>query len=199
MSRITPRAILSYPFLAKPQQDQKGKMKYSCALVFPKGTDLSGLLADAIEAAEAKFGKVMKVKAGKETKEYTMAQALEMGLLRSPFRTDAEKKGYPEGSIFINVRTEKRPGVVYAHKDAATGKPAEVPADKVEDELYPGCFARASVVAFAYDTEGNKGVSFALNNVQKLGEGERLDSRQAAEDEFTAELGEALDDLDSLK
>jgi hypothetical protein len=38
--------------------------------------------------------------------------------------------------------------------------------------------------AFGYDTNGNKGVSFALVNVQKLADGKRLSGNPSAEDEF---------------
>ena len=46
---------------------------------------------------------------------------------------------------------------------------------------------RFSITAFGYDVKGNKGISFALNNVQKWADGERLDGRVRAEDEFSAE------------
>jgi hypothetical protein len=183
---ITPVATLSYPFLATPQEDEKGKKKYSCALVFAPGTDLSALRKAALDAANAKWPG--KVKIGKV--EYTVSDALAKGKLRSPFRDDAEDKGYLKGSIFMNVRTEKKPGVVFNYVDQSTGKPALVPQDQIEELLYPGCLVRASVSAFAYDREGNIGVSFGLGNVQKVGEGERLDSRKAATDEFTADLAE---------
>lgn len=42
------------------------------------------------------------------------------------------------------------------------------------------------MTAFAYDMPTSKGVSFALNNVQKLGDGKRLDGRVAATDDFEA-------------
>lgn len=193
-SLITPRATLSYPFLAEPQKDDKGKEKYSCALVFAKGTDLTALRNALVDAAKAKWGN--KVKIGKV--EYTIEEAIEKGKLRLPFRTDAEEKGYPAGSTFINVRSEKKPGAVFAWADE-TGRPARIPQDKIAEELYPGAIVRASLSPFGYDREGNIGITFGLNNVQKLAEGERLDGRKAAEDEFTAELNEApaagLDDL----
>jgi hypothetical protein len=51
------------------------------------------------------------------------------------------------------------------------------------------------VTAIERHALGNKGVAVALNNVQKLGDGPRLDSRMAAEDEFEATAAEpsALD------
>lgn len=189
---VTPKAILSYPHLDKPQAGKKStdKAKYSAALVFPEGSDLSALQAAVIAAAEEKFG----------TKGVEM---LRTGALRSPFRKDAEAKGYKPGSVFINTRSERKPGLVYLHAGSekdANGKPlpARIPDDKVRDDLYPGCFVRAQLRAFYYDSEGNKGISFALNNVQKLGDGERIDGRQDATDVFEADLSAAPASLDGL-
>lgn len=184
---VTPKAILSYPHLDQPQAPQKGqagKPKYSATLVFPEGTDLSTLQAAVMKAGEEKWP-------GK------FAEMLRVGAVRSPFRKDAEAKGYAAGSVFVNVRSEQKPGVVYLHA-GADKKPATVPADKIKEDLYPGALVRGQIRAFAYDSNGNKGVSFALNNIQKLGDGERLDNRQAAEDAFEADLSAAPADISAL-
>lgn len=184
---VTPKAILSYPHLDVPQAPQKGqagKAKYSATLVFPEGTDLSALQAAVMQAGEEKWP-------GK------FAEMLRVGAARSPFRKDAEAKGYAPGSIFINVRSEQKPGVVYLHA-GADKKPAVVPDAKIKEDLYPGVAARAQVRAFAYDSNGNKGVSFALNNIQKLADGDRLDNRQAATDAFEADLSAAPADISAL-
>lgn len=196
--------MLSYPHLHVPQvpQDGKGKPKYSCSLVFTPellATDegkqkFAAMQQAVLAAAKSKFGEAIKLPGGKSI---TIQQAFAEGILKSPFRKDAIAKGYPEGSIFINVRTEQQPGVVYAHA-GPDGKPAIMPPEKYRDELYPGCFVRASLAAFGYDTQGNKGVSFALNNLQKLGEGERLDGRVSAENEFEADLSQAPADISGL-
>jgi hypothetical protein len=189
---VTPKGMLSYPHLAEPQQPKngKGKPKYSATVVFAPGTDLATLQAAVFAAAEEKFG----------TKG---AEMLRTGALKSPFRKDAEAKGYPAGSIFINARTERQPGLVYLHagseKDASgRALPARIPAEKIRDDLYPGCFVRVQLRAFFYDTEGNKGISFALNNVQKLADGERIDGRQDATDAFDADLSAAPADISAL-
>lgn len=189
---VTPKAMLSYPHLDQPQAgNQPGaKAKYSAAFVFPEGTDLSQLAAAVLAAAEEKYP-------GKG------AEMLRTGALRSPFRKDAEAKGYAPGSVFVNTRSERKPGLVYLHAGSekdGQGKPlpARVPDDKVKDEFYPGCFVRAQLRAFAYDSNGNKGVSFALNNVQKLAEGERIDGRQDATEAFDADLSAAPASLDGL-
>lgn len=189
---VTPKATLSYPHLDVPQAGQKpgDKAKYSATLIFPDGADLAPLAAAVLAAAEEKYG----AKA---------AEMLRTGALKSPFRKDAEAKGYAPGSVFINTRSERKPGLVYLHAGAeksTDGKllPARIPEDKVKEDLYPGCFVRAQLRAFAYDTSGNKGVSFALNNVQKLGDGERIDDRQDATQAFDADLSAAPAGLDGL-
>lgn len=194
---VTPIAILSYPNLLKPQKAEKpgDKEKYSACLVFPAGTDLTAMRAAAIEAAIAKFGSEVTI--GK--KKFKTAEACEKGLLKLPFRTDVEAKSYPDGSTFFNARSERKPGVVYSHAEPGTTKPARVPDSALELDLYPGCMVRASVTFFGYDVSGNVGVGVGLNNVQKVGEGERLDNRVAAENEFTADLDAAPADLASLK
>jgi hypothetical protein len=77
--------------------------------------------------------------------------------------------------------------------------PGIVDRDRVEildeSQVYSGAFARVSVTAFAYDQQGNKGVSFGLNNVQMLGGGERLLGGPRAQDEFADDLPD--EDTDS--
>lgn len=189
-------AVLSYPHLAEPtvQTDDKGnqgKPKYSVSLVFLPGANgeapsIADLEAAAVAVAVEAFGPKAE-------------QGLKTGAIASPFRRDGETKGYPEGAIFINARSEQQPGVVYAHRDPATGKPAVVAQEQIEKVFYPGAIVRASLSAFAYNFNGmKKGVSFGINNIQKLSDGKRLDNRLAAADDFeaTEELVPAnLDDL----
>lgn len=186
---ITPAATLSYPHLDQPQQPQKGstqKAKYSATLVFAPGTDLSVLEAAVMAAGEEKWP-------GK------FAEMVRIGAVRIPFRKDAEAKGYAPGAIFTNARSEQKPGVVYRHA-GADNKPAIVPDDKIREVAYPGEQVRAQLRAFAYDSNGNRGVSFALNNVQIMGNGtaERLDNRQKATDAFDADLNAAPASLKGL-
>jgi hypothetical protein len=183
---VTPIATLSYPHLDKPQDGKKAsdKKKYPATLVFAPGADLSALKAAANAAGEKKF-------------PGRFSEMVRLGQIRSPFRLDAEAKGYADGSVFQNVRTEQQPGIVYSHA-GVDGKPAKMAQENILAEMYPGAQVRASVTFFGYDVDGNKGVSAALNNLQKVGEGTRLDSRSAAEDEFTADLSAAPVDISGL-
>lgn len=51
------------------------------------------------------------------------------------------------------------------------------------DDFYSGCYAIANINAYAYDNE-SKGVSFGLNHVMKMGDGEKLVNTVSAEDAF---------------
>ena len=59
-----------------------------------------------------------------------------------------------------------------------------------QSELYSGCYIRASVTFYAYNSNGNKGIAAGLGNIQKVRDGEPLGSRMNAKDEFDAVDGE---------
>jgi hypothetical protein len=84
----------------------------------------------------------------------------------------------------ITAKSKSRPGIVDADVQPITD----------QMDFYPGCTCRASVVPFAFDKKGSKGVTFLLNNIQKLKDGTRLDGKMKAEDEFDS----ADDDEDPL-
>lgn len=179
---ITPQAILSYPHLFEPNLPPGAtEPVYSCALVFEKGTDLSELKKAALAAAQEKFG--------------NKAEALiRDGKLRLPFRNDVEEKGYPSGSVFMNVKNKAKPGIVSTYP-GPDNKPTPIDDPSA---MYAGCKVRASLRAYAYDVSGNKGVAFSLGNIQKLADGDRLDGRVKAEDEFSADLSAKPADLDDI-
>jgi hypothetical protein len=60
------------------------------------------------------------------------------------------------------------------------------------DDIYAGCFARAAIGAYAWEYKNAKGavmkrgVSFNLESVQKLAEGERFVKRSEPSDFFDA-------------
>jgi hypothetical protein len=162
----TPKFRVSFPKLVKPEGYKGGEPKYSITMLFPKETDLSSLKKAALAAATEKWGE----------KAQAMIKAKKLKL---PFRDGSAEKpdmqGYP-GTIFVTASAKESnpPGCI--DKDRERINPSE---------LYAGCYARASLIAFAYDT-GNKGVSFSLQNLQKLGDGKKFSGKKAAEEEFDA-------------
>lgn len=93
--------------------------------------------------------------------------------------------GYGEGTKFANITTKNRPGVVNLAKEAIG------PEHGNADEIYPGCYCRATVNVYSYGTKPGskgKGVAIGLFNIQKVKDGPRLDNRVAAEDDFDEDL-----------
>lgn len=158
---MTPQFRVSYPAVFKPNKPMQegGEAKYSVVMLFESDSDLSLLKKAAAEAVKEKWGD----KAPKN--------------LRSPFRDQGEKDGagYVEGCIFVSASSKQRPGLI----DKANADIID------ESEFYAGCWARATVRAYAYDANGNRGVAFGLQNVQKLRDDDPLGGTRAkAADEF---------------
>ena len=52
------------------------------------------------------------------------------------------------------------------------------------NEFYSGCYGRASITLYPYDTSGSKGIAAGLNNVQKLEDGEKFGGTTSAAADF---------------
>ena len=173
---MTPKFRVSFPQLFEPSaMDENSKPKYGVTMLFPKDVSLAKLKKAHDKALEEGIEKLWK---GKKPKN-----------LRSPFRDGDEEEDYCDKDgyadhIFVRASSLQKPGVIDADKDKISD-PAEV---------YAGCYARATVVAYAYDVAGNRGVAFGLQNVQKLKDGEAFSGRMKAEDEFDEWEDEDLDD-----
>lgn len=180
---MTPVAFLSFPHVDLPQQppiDKKtgkpqGEAKYSVALVWPEGTDLTELQNEVVTVAVERFGPGAVAK-------------LKSGALKNPLRSSADdvaEKKYPKGSTFTNARSAMKPQGAFPWKEPGKDTAAIVPDDRMKDVFYPGAKVRATLTAFAYDTAGNRGVSFGLGNLQLIdGTTPRWAGRADAVDEF---------------
>ncbi len=168
----TPIGIASYPHVFQPQAGKPNQpAKYSITLLLDKNDPgLEDMKACYRAAVEEKWGS--KKPSG----------------LRSPFRDgdekddDGNRKRGPEyaGKVYITFRSpvDRKPGVV----DGALN-----PVTQESGKLYAGAMVRISFGAYGYDNDGNRGVSFGLNNIQVVrSDTPRLDSRTDAEDDFDA-------------
>lgn len=177
---LTPEFRASFVFVFTPQKAMKaGKPdKYSLTMLFPLGADLSSLKKAAAEAVQADFGSRLADTTPVNPKlpdGLTKGQAFK-ARLKSPFRDQGEKsyEGYVPGAISVAVTSKDRPGIVDQDLN-----------DIIEpSQFYSGAYARATVRVFTYEVEGNVGVSFGLQNIQKLRDGESLAGRMKAQDEF---------------
>lgn len=63
-----------------------------------------------------------------------------------------------------------------------------------QSEVYSGCYARANISFYAYNTNGNKGIACGLNAIQKTRDGESLGgTRVSVDDAFGDEFFEDLE------
>jgi len=214
---ITPEAILSYPNLFTPRAAAPDSdPKYSASFVFEEETDLSELKRTVLEVVREQWGddlegaslSTLETQHGPAT--FLVADELRLRIPWYDQESVITGKGYPEGSTYINARSGNPPGVVSRIADPNNdGKPAPIvsPSGDVRladgtvipqaQEVYAGARARDLLSVYAYDTQGNRGVSFGLSGVQVMGDGERLDGRANAEDMFDADQ-EATVDLEDL-
>lgn len=165
---VTGEVRLSYAHLFEPySNDPDNDPKYSVTILIPKSdTATLGKIERAIEAA-AEEGKTSKF-GGK------IPGNLKTTLHDGDEEADLDRNPEYAGHMYMAISAKQRPGVV------------DLDLNPVLDpmQVYSGCYARVSMGAFAYSTSGNKGVSFGLNNVQFIRDGEPLGGRTRAEDDF---------------
>jgi hypothetical protein len=170
---VTGKVRFSYLHVWEPAAVEEGSQKkYSVSLIIPKSdTDtvarIKNAIQSALEAGKAKFGG--KIPA-------TLKLPLRDGDIER-----ADDDAYLN-SWFLNANSSKQPGIVDQNVQPILR----------QDELYSGCYGRASINFFAFNTNGNKGIACGLNNIQKLSDGELLGGRTTAEFDFADDCSDIL-------
>lgn len=173
---VTGEVRLSYAYLFEPRRedepDKEGK--YGVTILIPKSDKATiKKIKDAIEIAKA-TGKGSKW-GGK------IPPNLKVTLHDGDTEKDTEESPEFVGHYYMSCSSKERPGLVDRALNPITDR----------SDLYSGCYARVAISAFPYSNSGNKGVTFFLNHVQKLRDGDHLDGRSKPEDVF-----DALDEVD---
>lgn len=106
---------------------------------------------------------------------------------------DTEENPEYAGHYFLNVSAqESRPPVLVNRRREKLSK------DEAAELFYSGAYVRASLNAFPFNVSGNKGVSFGINAVQFVKDGDSLGGGKVnVESEFD-DLGDDFDDEDDL-
>lgn len=160
---VTGKVRFSYAHVFQPAETPNGTMKYSVSILIPKTdkdtiTRFNKAFEDTKAANAAVWGG-------------TVPKMLKGGLRDG----DAEKDDPTyAGHYFINANSNEKPGVVDADLNPILD----------QSEFYSGCYGRASITLYAYDTSGSKGIAAGLNNVQKLEDGEKLGGATSAAADF---------------
>ena len=166
---ITGVCRLSYANIWQAKSINGGAPKYSASVLIPKGdTKTVAKVKAAIQAAyEEGEG---KLKGNGKT-------APSLASLKTPFRDGDTERPDDEayaGHWFINANSNAAPGVVDANREPIYDT----------SEIYSGVYARVSLSFYAFNSNGNRGIACALQNIQKVRDGEALGGKSKAEDDF---------------
>lgn len=164
-------------FTPKERQEGSNKLAYSVIIGFDtaamKTQAYQDLRAAVAAAAADKFGAVKA------------QDAAFMRAIRLPFRNASEKEyaGFDQFEVFISPWT---PAVDQGGNKKSPPQVVDLyGTDMVPTDVWSGQLGRATVRAFAYDTNGNKGVAFMLEHVQVVKADEpRIDGRRTAQQAF---------------
>lgn len=179
---LTPKGRMLYPHLFKPNlpQNEKDpeKARYQVTLLIPKGSDIAALRA----AVEEVIDENVPAKARSTTK------------LKLPFLKTEDQPRFAELAedypLMLRLNAKYKPDVRTPRNDRSVTEAEEA------DEVYGGRWARVSCRPFFYDTNGNKGVSFGLQNVQLLDHDDPLaGGRVRGEAEFEPVDSDSLADM----
>lgn len=170
---------LSYVHLFEPYaQNSDDEEKYSCVILIPKSDKKTLTAIDKAIKAAAEQGKHSKF-------DGKIPSNLVTTLHDGDEEGDLEKNPEYEGHMFMSISSKTKPGLVDRDVEPITDS----------TEIYSGAYARVSMNAFPYNYKGKKGVSFGLNHVQKVKDGDYLGGRSRAEDDFEAIEDEGDEDL----
>lgn len=149
----------SYPHIVEKHAMGNSDPKYSIMLLLPK-SDTETL--KKMREVEKRTAQESKVYGGKVPPKLTSIITDGDGENQEGVPW-TEKNPERAGHWFFSVRSNTRPGVVNAALEKIDG-----------EEIYSGCYVKAALSCYAYNYEGKKGVSFGLNNLQFIRDGERL-------------------------
>ena len=166
---ITGVCRLSYANIWQAKSINGGAPKYSASVLIPKGdTKTVAKVKAAIQAAyEEGEG---KLKGNGKT-------APSLVSLKTPLRDGDTERPDDEayaGHWFINANSNTAPGVVDSNREPIYDT----------SEIYSGVYARVSLSFYAFNSNGNRGIACALQNIQKVRDGEPLGGKSKAEDDF---------------
>jgi len=166
-------ARMSYPHLQKVRPLRKGdatdkKRKFSVELLIPPEFSIKLLKEDVQRAIHDQFGDNPPKR------------------LKSPFLEagDYDKEGYEAGWTLIRANTDVKPEVI-------DGLEMVKITDPDDPAIYSGRWCLATLRAYYYEVDGNRGVSLGLGNVRLMHHDEPIGGGRVG---AAKEFGDELDD-----
>lgn len=165
---VTGKVRFSFCHIFEPQEPQGGgEPKYSVTLLIPKAdTATIGKIKEAMAEARENFCKRNGANALPQKPVHTLHDG-------DGIRDNGDQYG-PEckGCYVITVSSKQKPVVVDNMRNLVND-PAEV---------YSGCYGRAAINFFGYNSNGKKGISAGLLSIQKLHDGDPFGTVGSADD-----------------
>ena len=172
---ITGKVRFSFCNVWTPKSINGGDEKYSVSLVISKKDK------ETLEKINAGIKEAEKIGIAKHGAKFTSGAGF-----KRPLRDGDIDRSDDENYVncyFVNANSAIKPNIVDKNVQPIFDS----------SEVYSGCYGRASLSFYPFNTNGNRGIACGLQNLQKLSDGEPLGGRSRAEDDF-----EAYDDDDFL-
>lgn len=165
-----PRTRWSYVHVWTPSAVNGQNPKYSVCLLIPKDDkETVDKIKTAIKAAYQEGISKLKGNSKSVPSFEDIKNPLHDGDKERP------KDETYQGCYFVNANNREAPGIVDADRNDILDK----------NEVYSGCYGRASINFYAYNSGGSKGIACSLNNLQKISDGEPLGgTKSKAYDDF---------------
>jgi len=182
--KTSPKVRVSFPTVFKPRMfaGQQGDPKYSITMMFDKNNqEQMGFLREVMKDLETAL-------AQQWPDEAVRPRTPLVGETRSPIK-DGDKTVNTNGIPLVEKNAEYAGH--YILRASSTNKPVVVDANGQDiidsNEIYGGCFCKVNFTTYAFTSPQNKGVTFGLNGVQKVEDGESFGGgRMSKEDMFGA-------------
>lgn len=166
---VTGKVRFSYANVFEPRKTLSGEEKYSLTILIPKSDN------DTKVRIDAEINRILQENVADKFKGVMPANP------KIPIHDGdgLKQTGEPYGPEckncwVMNLTSNSAPEVVDAQVQPIISK----------DEFYSGCYGRVSLRFYAYNFNGNKGIGCGLVNVQKLEDGQPLDGRTTAAEDF---------------
>lgn len=184
----TPPFVVAFPevFKAKAMQNEdgsKGKEKFSLTAIWhpdtfgPKDKERWKAILAALDT-ECQHRFKMKYDPAK------LAEAeVKTGIRSGRAKAAKGLAGFTDTSRFASLTSNYAPGIVALDKSEISLEEGNA------DEIYPGVVCRATITIYSYDNKG-KGLALGLQSLQKIKDGTKLVSRDAANDFGDGDLDE---------
>lgn len=165
---VTGKVRFSYANLFEPKAPQGGgDPKYSVTLLIPKSdTATLNKIKQAMETARENFVSKNGANSLPVKPNHTLHDGDGVRESGDPYGEECK------GCYVITVSSKQKPVIVDAFRNEIADP----------SELYSGCYGRAAINFYGYNSNGKKGISAGLLSIQKLSDGEPFGTVGSAAD-----------------